>query len=208
LDIYNLSPASWGSNCYILISDGNDGTRHAAVVDPSADANKIISFIENKNATLDFIVLTHGHFDHVLSLDTLRDKTNAPAYIHEDDDEMLPDGQKNAYSLFFGVEKHWRPAEKLLDDGDMLKLGEDTIKVISTPGHSKGSICLLCEDKLITGDTIFANGYGRYDLHGGDADVLQTSLLSLRSLDEDLTIYPGHGGKSTLKIALDNILYY
>ena len=207
MEVYTLFPASWGSNCYILLSDSEDKSRRAAVVDPSADAHEILRFIEKKKAILDFIVLTHGHFDHIVSLDTLRDLTFVPAYVHKDDDEMLSDGRKNAYSVFFSGDKHWRPAEKLLEDGDKLKLGDETVEVISTPGHSKGSICLLFGDKLITGDTLFANGYGRYDLHGGDPNILADSLASLRSFNKDLTIYPGHGDPTRLEDALANLYF-
>ena len=202
MDIYTLTPEGFGANCYVLISE-----HHSAVVDPSVDADRILSFLEGKHATLDYILLTHGHFDHVTSLDTLRDLTGAPAYVHKDDNEMLQDGKKNAHALFFGQDKKWREAEGLLDDGDEIALGDEKIKVISTPGHSKGSVCLLCQDKLITGDTLFDGGYGRYDLHGGDPQKLSESLSALRELDGKLTIYPGHGGSNLLEIALDKIYY-
>lgn len=203
MEIYTLSPLSFGSNCYVLISEHS-----AAVIDPSVDADKIIRIVKEKDAVLELIILTHGHFDHVLSLDTLRTKTSSPALIHKDDAEMLSDGDKNAHTFFFGYDRKWRNAERLLDDGDKINLGGEVIEVISTPGHSKGSICLLCGDKLITGDTLFANGYGRYDLHGGDANTLAYTLSSLRDLDRKLTIYPGHGGSTTLGHALDNVLYF
>jgi glyoxylase-like metal-dependent hydrolase (beta-lactamase superfamily II) len=178
------------------------------VIDPSADACEIIKTAREKGAVIDYIILTHGHFDHITSLDDLRQITLAPAYIHKDDDEMLGDGMKNAHALFYGQDKRWQSANKLLEDGDEIKLGKETVKVISTPGHSKGSICLLCGDKLITGDTLFADGYGRYDLYGGDVNELTASLSSLRSLDGKLTIYPGHGNSAQLSTALDNVLYY
>ncbi len=203
LDIYNLMPSGFGSNCYVLIVGSS-----AAVVDPSVDAGKILSFISEKSAVLEFIVMTHGHFDHITDLDNLRDMSGAPAYIHKDDNEMLSDGKKNAYAFFFGQNKSWRSAEKLLENGDILTLGGETIKVISTPGHSKGSICLLCGNKLITGDTIFANGFGRYDLYGGDVNELASSISSLRSFDRNLTIYPGHGDAAKLGNALDSVAYY
>lgn len=203
MEIFCLTPRSFGSNCYLLLSGSS-----AAVVDPSVSAEEITALAAHKGATIECIILTHGHFDHVDSLDTLRDATLAPAYIHKDDAEMLSDGMKNAHSLFFGYAKKWRDAERLLEDGDEITLGGEVIKVISTPGHSKGSVCLLCGDKLITGDTIFAGGYGRYDLYGGSISQLTDSLSSLRELDRRLTIYPGHGGTATLGEALDNLLYY
>ena len=208
LNIYNLYPGSWGSNCYLLVSEASDGQKQAAVVDPSADARDIVKALERLGARLSFILLTHGHFDHVMALDHLRDISGVPAYIHKDDAEMLPDGEKNAYSFFFGADRRWRPAERLLEDGDELILGNERIKVISTPGHSKGSICLHCGSFLLTGDTLFANGYGRYDLHGGDRARLFESLSALRGLDQGLTIYPGHGDSARLGDALDNSFYF
>lgn len=208
LEIFNLFPGSWGSNCYILISEDHKRQRHAAVVDPSASAKGIVEFLEDHGAKLEYIILTHGHFDHITSLDTLREATHAPALIHKDDAEMLADGEKNAFEFFFGQERKWKAAEVLLSHGDKIDLGDETIEVISTPGHSKGSICLLGKDFMITGDTLFADGYGRYDLHGGDPDQLASSLKLLREYDPNLTIYAGHGSESKLGRALDNVLYY
>ena len=99
-------------------------------------------------------------------------------------------------------------AEKLLSDGDKINLGDEVLDVISTPGHSKGSICLLTNEFIITGDTLFANGYGRYDLHGGDAAQLAGSLRLLRKYDPDLTLYAGHGDEGKLGHALDNVMFY
>ena len=207
MEVYNLFPGSWASNCYVLISDGDDGKRRAAVVDPSASAARILDLIKEKQAELEFIVMTHGHFDHIMAIDALRERTNLPAYNHEYDAEMLPDGEKNAYSIFFGEDKAYRPAEKTLQNGDVLTLGCDKLEIIAVPGHSKGSICLLNQKDgfLITGDTLFASGYGRYDLYGGNIQMLTHSLLYLRDLDENLVIYPGHGDCEKLGKALDNL---
>lgn len=198
----NLFPGSWASNCYI-ISDSS----HAAVIDPSASARAIIDYLKNNNLTLDFIILTHAHFDHVLSLDSLREATGAPCYIHKDDAESLGDGRKNAFYTFFGQDKRYKSAERTLSHGDILKLGNVDLKVISTPGHTKGSICIWAEDKLFTGDTLFSDSYGRCDLYSGNARELRTSLRSLRSLNGNLTIYPGHGMESKLSHALDVVEY-
>ena len=207
LEIYNLFPGSWHSNCYVLIGSDEDQRRKAIVIDPSADARDIVEFLKEKNARLEYIVLTHGHFDHIMTLDKLRDIANVPAYIHKDDGEMLADGEKNAYSIFFGEDKAYRPAEKTLQNGDVLTLGCDKLEIIAVPGHSKGSICLLNQKDgfLITGDTLFASGYGRYDLYGGNIQMLTHSLLYLRDLDENLVIYPGHGDCEKLGKALDNL---
>ena len=205
LEIYNLSEGAWKSNCYALISRGEDGQNHASIVDPSATAQNIVDFLDGKQARLDFIILTHGHFDHISHLDDLRSLTGAPAYIHKADAEMLSDGRKNAFSLFFGGELSLADADRLLDGGEMLTLGEEQIQVISTPGHSRGSICLLCPDFIVTGDTIFAEGYGRYDLYGGDLATLRESLISLKKYPRNLRLYAGHGAESTLGAAIENL---
>ena len=203
MEIKNLYPGSWGSNCYLLISGC-----HGAIVDPSAKAETLFQELEKQGATLDFILLTHGHFDHIVSLDTLREYTFAPAYIHKDDADMPADSRKNAFYHFFKMERCYRQPEKTFQNGDVLKLGDETIRVIHTPGHSKGSSCFLCgEDKLLTGDTLFADNYGRYDLYGGDPRVLFESLQNMRNLPQHLTIYPGHGETALLGEALDTVLY-
>ena len=208
MTIYDLSPGSWLSNCYILTANGEDGKTHAALIDPSAPTEDILNLLESENATLDMIIMTHGHFDHIMSLDALRRKTGAPAFIHELDAEMLTDSKKNAYSFFFRDELYQKQADKTLLDGDIISLGAETLKVIHLPGHSKGSIALLGDGFIITGDTIFAQGFGRYDLYGGDAAALKKSLDSLKELDPSLTLYAGHGESAKLGQALRAISYF
>ncbi len=205
MEIYNLYTGSYHSNCYVIIDSDRDGVRHSAVIDPSEDGKDILEFVKKQDARLDFILLTHGHFDHIMSLEPLRTLSNAPVCIHKDDAEMLSDGEKNAYSLFFGGDMVCRAPDRLLSDGDKIMLGRCEISVISTPGHSKGSVCFLADDILVTGDTLFALGYGRCDLYGGDGKALFASLLSLSKLDPELTIYPGHGKPERLGKALKNI---
>jgi len=202
MKIINIAVRSWASNCYALIS----GT-HALIVDPSASCEAILGAVEKEGAKVEGILLTHGHFDHIMSLDTLRQKTGAPAMIHELDAEMLTDGAKNAFLTFFGMDKKFRAAERLLSDGEVIELGDEKIAVIHTPGHTKGSSCFLAGDTLITGDTLFADGYGRCDLYGGDIMKMRDSLKMLRDLEPSLTIYPGHGAENKLGAALDNTAY-
>ena len=200
MDIYNLFPGSFASNCYLLIS-GNQ----AAVVDPSADADTILQKVAQKGATLQYILLTHGHFDHIFSLDSLREKTAIPAYIHKNDADMPSDAHKNAFYIFFGQDRTFGTPEKELVEGDILTLGEEQIRVLHTPGHTEGSVCYLCGDNiLITGDTLFDRGFGRYDLYGGDPYKLRQSLAKIATLDHTLTIYAGHGCPTDLGDALQN----
>ncbi|MBQ8311512.1 MAG: MBL fold metallo-hydrolase [Clostridia bacterium] len=197
MEIINLFPGSFASNCYVLISQ-----KHAAIVDPSANADKILSVIEQKGAIPDMILLTHGHFDHIMSLDDLRDKSGVPAYIHRDDAELPEDAQKNAFHYFFHTERTYRRPERELQDGDTIPLGEEIIRVIHTPGHTRGSVCYQCGNLLLTGDTLFDGGYGRYDLYGGNGEVLFQTLHGMKRLGQTLTIYPGHGASANLSDAL------
>ncbi len=203
MEIFNIMPNSFASNCYVL-ADGS----HAVVIDPSVSEENIIKFLSERSLVLDAILLTHGHFDHILSLDTLRARTGAPAYIHKDDAEMLADGDKNAFKTFFGKDRAFKSAERTFEDGDVIRFGDAELKVIATPGHTRGSSCFLCEDALISGDTLFADSYGRCDLYGGDIRALRSSLERLRELDGNLTIYPGHGRAQSLSRALDNVIYF
>ena len=203
MDIYNLYPGSYASNCYVIASNG-----HTAVIDPSADAHVILDFLDKKELTLDFIVATHGHFDHLISADELRNLSGAPLYIHESDSQCLSDGEKNAYSIFFGGNKTYLPSEKALRDGDVITLGETKLRVINTPGHTEGCICLLCEDVLFTGDTLFSDSVGRLDLYSGSPLKMRQSLARLRALDPKLKICPGHGNAGVLGHALDVVSYY
>ena len=191
---------AWESNSYLLVHDG-----HAALIDAGVSAKAVLDTLEAENASLELILLTHGHFDHTVSIDKLREATGATLAIHEADAEMLTDAEKSALYHFFGTRSAHIPCDKTLSHGECLSLGNKKIDVIHTPGHSRGSVCYRIDDMLFSGDTLFAQGYGRFDLYGGDMGQLATSLGSLRQLDETLTIYPGHGGATSLGEALENL---
>lgn len=204
MNIQNLYPGSWGSNCYLLTS----GT-HALVVDPSAKAETILATAEQSGVTLEGILLTHGHFDHIISVNELRDRLHIPLYVHQKDAELITDAHKNAFYTFFRMETSYRSAEKQFRHGDTLYLGKESIQVLHTPGHTSGSVCFLCNDEfLITGDTLFADNIGRCDLYGSDPSQMEASLRFLRTLPSTLTIYPGHGDTSLLGDALDTVSYF
>ncbi len=202
MKILNICEGSWAANCYLLVSD-----KDALVIDPTASVKAICEALDNEGATLRGILLTHGHFDHILSLDTLRDKTGVPAYIHKEDAIMLTDGKKNAFFELFGKERAYRAADKLLSDGDVISFGDEKLTVFHTPGHTHGSVCFLADGHVFTGDTLFADSYGRCDLWNGDEEKMRSSLKKLRILDRELTIYPGHGRSYKLGMALDNTAY-
>lgn len=197
MEIFTLTPVSFESNSYLLCEKGE-----AILVDAGADPDRVRTVLSEKGLTLSAIVLTHGHFDHALSVDALREVYGAPLLIHEADAEMLGDGEKNAFATFFGRSRAWKPADRTLAEGDEITLGDKTLTVLHTPGHTRGSICLFGDGVLLSGDTLFASGYGRYDLYGGDEKVLKASLARLSSLPAGIVVYPGHGGVSALDKAL------
>ena len=169
-----------------------------AVIDPSERAERIIDFAKERGLAIKQILLTHGHFDHMLSLDELREKTGAPLAMHKDDAECLSDPHKSAFDLV-GGDAEFAPPERELADGSVVELGTHKIKVLHTPGHTKGSCCFAVGDCLFTGDTLFVGGYGRCDLYGGNYTEMRRSLDRLASLETDYKIFPGHGESGRLK---------
>ena len=185
------------SNCWAIVEGGE-----ALIVDAGANAEELEKALKAKGLEAKAVILTHGHFDHVWGMESTAKRLNVPVYIHEADADMPDDGEKNGYMMCYGRNIHLGRADKTLKDGDVIPFGGGEIKVIHTPGHSRGSVCYLAEDSLITGDTLFSNSVGRWDLYGGSVDELRSSLFALTLLDEDLTIYPGHGNTARLGDAL------
>lgn len=188
-----LSVGPLAVNCYLL----EDENGHAVLIDPGAEPQRILRLVRERELTVDAILLTHGHFDHIGAVEALRFALDAPVWIHELDAELLSDPQKNA-SLLFSDTPVTAVFDQLLQDEMTLSFGELEIHVLHTPGHSKGSVCFLTGDLLFTGDTLFAGSIGRTDFYGGDLSTLRKSLERLRLLTDDYRIYPGHGAGSTL----------
>lgn len=208
MKIFSVCPKSFASNTYLLVS-GNK----ALVVDPSVSVAKMQELLAAQGAELCGILLTHGHFDHTVSVDILRDMTPIPLIMHSGDAPMLTDGRIDGFYDFYGRESKHRQAERLVTDGEKISLGDETITVLSTPGHSPGSVCYICPDGdgkcfIVTGDTLFADNVGRCDLWHGDERALIRSLECLGQYNRDSVIYPGHGPSSTLGAAMDIVAYY
>jgi glyoxylase-like metal-dependent hydrolase (beta-lactamase superfamily II) len=205
MEIISLPVRGFSSNCYI-VHNGTD----AFVVDPSISEEEILWQLQKRELSLKAILLTHGHFDHIWRAQELREKSGAPLYIHELDAEMLTDSRKNAYHTFTGKHFVIKEADILLHDGDEISLGGEQIKVLHTPGHTKGSVCYDTGDSLITGDTLFAEGFGRYDLYGGNLQELKASIKRLTEMAQSQSrwLYAGHGEASTLRKATENLKYY
>ena len=198
MKIVKVPSVGYESNCFLLIDEMSG---EFAIVDPSPTVQVIdetLTKFSLDTGKFKYVLLTHGHFDHIYSVDDVREKYGCKVCIHEGDSDFLYDSVKNANKLFFGDDLVMKPADIILHDGDILNLGEESVKVISTPGHTTGCVCYLTGKDLITGDTLFDLGIGRCDLPGGNGDTLLKSLEMLSKMDEDIKIYPGHGGISTI----------
>ena len=147
---------------------------------------------------LKYILLTHGHFDHVLGINEMKEKTGAKVLVNETDVERIQESAEIMRS--FGVPDVETPvADDYLKDNQVIKFGNTEIKVIFTPGHTQGSVCYSIDDKLFSGDTLFKGSVGRCDLPGGDFSQIQTSIKDiLFELDDSVTVFPGHGEKTTI----------
>lgn len=185
------------SNCWVVISGSE-----ALLIDGGAQVSEVDAALSSKELTLRGVLLTHGHFDHAMHAREIADKYGVPLYIHESDGDMLSNGMKNAYMMCYGRDMDLGRADVLLSDGDTIAFGGGDIKLLHTPGHSEGSSCFLAGRSLITGDTLFSNSVGRWDLYGGSLNELRSSLGALALLDEELKIYPGHGAPARLGDAL------
>jgi glyoxylase-like metal-dependent hydrolase (beta-lactamase superfamily II) len=177
-----------GTNCYLLVSGEEIG-----VIDPGFESEKILAQAENLPGKITHIINTHGHIDHISANQQIQQATGAKIYIHKDDADMLRHPAKNL-SLLMGNIVQSPKANMLLDEGDIIKIGQVNLKVICTPGHTKGGICLISEKYAFTGDTLFLDSIGRTDFPGADEEQMYTSLKKLKHiLTDDMIIYPGHG---------------
>ena len=202
MKLSRISPGSFASNCYI-VSDGGE----AVIIDPSAPTISIMRAVQAEQLKITAILLTHGHFDHMLGLEALRAANpNAPVMIHADDAEMLPDPEKNASDILLSP-KEFAPPDKVLISGDTVKVGKKTISLLHTPGHTRGSVCYQIGNLIFTGDTLMADGYGRCDLYGGNEEKMRYTLIRFATLNEkgSYMIYPGHGPAAKLSDAIYNI---
>ena len=172
------------TNCFIV---GNAQTEEAVVIDPGFDSasevKSILKEIERNRFRVKFIINTHGHPDHTSGNKTMKEATGASILIHEYDAPLLRNPS----------------ADKTIREGDIIELNEVKLRILHTPGHSKGSIALLGADAVFSGDTLFAGGIGRYDLPGGSLEEIMNSLKNkLLILPDHLKVYPGHGPVTTI----------
>ena len=184
------------TNCYIIV---DEETKETLVIDPGAEVEKIIDMLNILEAKVKYIFLTHCHADHIGALDSLKEAKGGKILISREDSVGLYDPTIN---LAYYTETH-NPeleADSRVDDGDVIHVGNIEFKVISTPGHTKGGLCLYCEKEnmIFTGDTIFSGSWGRTDLPTGNIEEIMDSIINkILVLPDETIIYPGHG-RSTM----------
>ena len=179
-----------GTNTYLVSENGR-----GILIDVGSDGEDLYLYALKEGITLEAVLLTHGHFDHANGCAELQQK-GIKIYIHEADAEKLY--TYKGMAAFAGVKLNAFKADEYVTDGEILHFLGKEIKVIHTPGHSKGSVCYVIDDSVFCGDTLFCGSYGRYDFYDGDLNKLKNSAKKIFSLNGDYKLYPGHGEFSTL----------
>ena len=179
-----------GVCCYIVACDE---TKEAVIIDPGGNEDDILTACQQENLKVKYIVNTHGHPDHVCGNRQLKEATGAEIVMHSADADFFSQSSVEQFFSQLGLPAS-PPVDKRVEDGDMLTFGNETLKVILTPGHTPGGICLYSHPNLFTGDTLFAGGVGRTDFPGGNTQQMMTSIKErLLSLPPDTIVWPGHG---------------
>lgn len=193
--LQKLCVGELSTNCYIL---GDEKTNQGVVIDPGGDFDLIDENIEKLNLKIKYIILTHGHIDHIKALVPLKKKTKAKVLIHKEDLAILSDPTYNL-SQFIGEDSSFSEPDLLLKDGDTIEFGKKKLLVLHTPGHTPGSISLYTDNLLFTGDTLFCEGIGRTDLPGASCENLFSSIKQkLFTKPDDTEVFPGHGPSTTI----------
>lgn len=198
MKIQQLTVGMMGVCCYIVSCEK---TKKSAIIDPGGDEEKILAACKKDGLTVDYIIATHGHPDHVCSNGPIKEATKAQIVMHKDDAEFFARSEVKDYFSMLGLAES-PPADILVKDGDTITIGEEELQVIHTPGHTPGGICLYNAPDCITGDTLFVGGVGRTDFPGGSMDELSRSIREkLLTLPKETIVWPGHGyggSKSTI----------
>lgn len=183
------------TNCYFVY---DAKTKESIIIDPGLDYKVVIDKIEKLQLKPILLINTHGHFDHITADDIIREKYNIPLAIHKKDLPMLLDSHKNS-SFILGMDVIIKEAEILFDKEETKQCKICNYSIINTPGHSQGSVCILIDNFLFSGDTLFYGSIGRTDLPGGNQEDIEESLKKLKKLNDNILVYPGHGPQTTIK---------
>ncbi|NLK38815.1 MAG: MBL fold metallo-hydrolase [Clostridiales bacterium] len=198
-------PSGFASNSYVLFDELSG---QAAVIDPSISWQTALKGFGSDLPQVKYILLTHGHFDHMLCLAEWRERFGAAVCIHKEDAPCLTDPKKSYFLKFAGKNTTFDPPDVNISEGEVFYLGDNKITVMHTPGHTRGSVCYIAGDYFFSGDTLLCGDIGRCDLYGGDFQEMQNSLAKISNLTRNYTIYPGHGENTTLKAELKYNRYF
>lgn len=193
MEVYTQPTGPVQANCYIVTDQSK-----ALVIDPGDDAAVIEHLVKVHDCTVEAIVLTHAHFDHCGAVDALADAWHCPVYVNPAEAEFLQNPTRNSSALFGLPDLILKTKPEILKEGEQT-IGSFKVKALYAPGHSIGSTMLLIGNCLFTGDVLFQGSIGRTDLPTGNADQMKQSLELLKTLPQDLMVYPGHGPATTLK---------
>ena len=199
ISVKQIANGKWKENCYIV----NALNKDALIIDPGNDGKRIVNFIGDNKLNVLAILNTHAHYDHVGAVKDLKDEFSVPFFLHSKDQKLLRTA--NLYMLVFdGSDPVSIPTVDYYFDQieTPIQLGDLSIEVLFTPGHTEGSVCFHIEDYLFTGDTLLNGNIGRIDLPGGDEPSLKKSLKIISKLPERIIVYPGHGKSTTLSCEL------
>jgi len=201
LKVKKLELGFFKVNCYILSLDEKD-----IIIDPGADFNTIQQYLKKENIKPDFILNTHGHYDHIGAVTDVISNYNIPFYIHELEEPIIKDPEKNL-SSFFGKNGLSLKTYNLIKKSDYNYFADFGIKIVNTAGHTPGSIIIIAGNCVFTGDLLFKESVGRTDLAGGDIIQMKKSLVKIKSMEAEMELHPGHGPSSTLEHELKNNYY-
>jgi glyoxylase-like metal-dependent hydrolase (beta-lactamase superfamily II) len=193
IKIDTLPLGSYQTNCYIV---WNDAGTSCAVIDPGFEPDIVLHRLSKLGLTLDAILLTHGHFDHVGAVESLVEATACRVWIRESDYTQVKNPMND---YLYPLHDRDFCEFSFCEEGETIQAGGLQFSVIETPGHTWGSVCYLCEDAMFCGDTLFAGSCGRIDLPGSNRTAMMTTLTRLSEIEEDYRIFPGHGDSSTLR---------
>jgi glyoxylase-like metal-dependent hydrolase (beta-lactamase superfamily II) len=192
--IKRLVVGSLEENCYII---GDEETREAIVIDPGDEPDRIIETIKDNGFNIKAIICTHAHFDHIGAIAEIKRETDAMVLLHKGDMELYKNAKDQAAMWGYDVDDMPEP-DGYLNEGDSIRVGNLSFRVLHTPGHSPGGICLYGEGVVFTGDTLFQGSVGRTDLYGGNISELKSSFKRLLELPEETTVFSGHGPSTTI----------
>lgn len=195
MEVIKKSLGQMGTNCYVF---WDEKSLEAAVIDPGFEDQRIVDLIKETKLNVKYILLTHGHFDHLGGVAQIKALTGAKVLIHENDADCLREPRRNL-SVLAGMAMELEPADGFLTEDEPILLGDIHIHVIHTPGHSKGGVCLLADNILFSGDTLFNTSIGRTDFEDGDLNELLNGIASkLFVLADSTKVLPGHGDDTTI----------